>query len=138
MTYSPMGGSKSISAISGLLNQCLRVFDELCLDLVRKVGGHVRGEFGVLQDQPLCEVHQSADARVRLRQSRHVSRVAEGYGSSGQVVNTVPVSSSVRVMRAPSALPCSPIQRVNFRRAVSSLPHQPCMTGWSLMVSVRW
>jgi hypothetical protein len=64
--------------------------------------------------------------------------MAERYGSSGQLVNVSPVHSSVRVMRAPGRLPYSPIQRVYFWRAVSSLAHQPCCMGWPAEVRRRW
>lgn len=68
----------------------------------------------------------------------HPARMADHYGSSGQLVNTAPVSSSTRVTRAPGRLPCSPIHDVNFRRAVASLAHQPCATTPTSADRVRW
>lgn len=77
---------------------------------------------------------------VRLNQLLviHCVRMADGYAPSGQVVNVSPVSSSTRVTRASGMAPQLPTHTGSIPRAVSSWPHQPCMTGWLAVVRVRW
>lgn len=64
--------------------------------------------------------------------------MAGGHSGSGHCVNTAPVASSVRVMRAPGALPYSPIQRALLRRAVASSGHQPLINRRFSTASVAW
>ncbi|WP_236569876.1 DUF6233 domain-containing protein [Streptomyces mexicanus] len=59
------------------------------------------------------------------------------HSSSGHVVTVSPVSSSTRVIRTPWRFPYSPIQPENFRNAVVSLAHRPCITGRPPAVRVR-
>ncbi|WP_327188220.1 hypothetical protein [Streptomyces sp. NBC_01334] len=50
--------------------------------------------------------------------------MTDDHGPSGQLVNTSPITSSVRVTRAPVWLPCSPVQARGARRERGRRPRR--------------